>query len=500
MNQDKPNRGRGRPSANRRNFGDDEVQREAREEKRLIASKKRDKKEAPVHSDPTKKEEKHGLIESGKAWISKYFRGMTKTTRGNIEVKLRHDIDLQLYSLYERRLNAWIVSIKTHELTKLACIDMLRPLINVMIGVKLLHANTSNSKAEMIEFRGIERIEIDVPKRLAAVVNNLGKSDANYDNVIRIKSQNLYAKAAFFKAIVDYYGRDVNLWNRNIVGGTGLSFDQLQGFRNKNMRSNAELRYYDLTLDGVRYVNQHGKEAIEWLNDYEFAIEEDGNVKFYARLPKLDPEKMNDFTAIMEWTTKAWQMTKGLNIPDEVFGKVAYAAWLGYMPLHWLKNRKKKFEAVDDRFRGTPYEGLRIGDSLDLWGLHCMDDYFTNDDLTSNLLLLIREYRETVTPIYNQIFKMSKFVPTDYGSPAQIIEGHTMKRTHLLSDDFDVIETVDEKTRVHSRIRVSENEALLGTMLKFNDRVDFTSDYDIAYEGKTSEISTDFVLSDFSVS
>ena len=53
---------------------------------------------------------------------------------------------------YIHSTQLWILDIKTKPRTKLASKQILRPLVNIMMGMKLLHSNMQQNRAMMVEY------------------------------------------------------------------------------------------------------------------------------------------------------------------------------------------------------------------------------------------------------------------------------------------------------------------------------------------------------------
>lgn len=493
-------RGRGRARSGRRNFFDRSVSRDERNKKdsknQQIEAKK-DETPKVIHE-----EKKESLIEKGKAWISKHFNGMTKSERGNIKVELNPRVDFELFSMYESKLhnivsNQFVYS----EQTRKEAEKFLKPFISTLIGIKLLKANTQHNKATMIGYKGISDIDLRAPGNLSAIIDNFGKSDAINDNVIRIKAQNSYIKTRFLNSIVDFCGLDQKYFNSYNFGFTeGIKFTDIKSFRDNHIQKESNLRLYTVDAAGIEMINSLGMEAIEYLNNTDLVIPVD-NSAIYARAPFFNPKRMKDIDYIFEWEANARSFFTRIKHDYASYLDVLGMALVAWLPLRFIQRRKDKMKDIDERFDGTVFANATPDQFLTKLELYPMDVLMSEQQLIDNIITFLGLYKEKYERVYDLAFNMKDFKPTEFGTSAQIVENHQMTSRYLDNSDSygEKVTVVSNRIRTQSKIKMRDDEALLGTIFKFSRKVEMVNNYDINYSNTTQQIRLDYVMKDFKV-
>jgi len=489
--------GRGNPSfRGRRNFFDEEV--EQQEVARVEAKKKqieeKKKEEVPVVDNAKKVE----LIEKGKQWFNKFFGGMKKKERANIQIELNDDLDLELYAAYEQKLSSMTAATYYYSENDIKqAPKFMRAYINILLGMKLLKANTADDKGLMKRFQPLSLLEVKVPKNLGIILDCLGKTDAGMDNVVRIIGQNSSIKTCFFKACVDAAVIDERIVFDNMTWDASVSYDSISTFRKNHILKKSKLKMYSADRSGIQLINERGSEAIDYINKMDITIQVGGH-DFQIRTPYFDPDRGHDINYILDWEKKISGFFTAIKFEPNMYTKVIGYVLLKWLPLRFIQRRNEKFSDLDSIFEDTIFSALKPVEVLTQDDWYCTDDFLTDEMLYDNIIFLVTYYKNHYQRMYEDNFHMVPYSPSEFGNSAQIVTDHGKGKVWLANSEYTTqVEVTKNVKATSSYIRMNEEEAIIGSVFNFNNNVRFKSGYDINLVGTSSQIRNSFITHDF---
>lgn len=504
-------RGRGKRNFNNNNRGgsisrsDDRPTRrrsyEDIEREAIANSAKLETKIEEVKTSPApvvNERKKTSLVSKGQQWFNKFFGGIKRRERGNMQLEFNSDLDLQIYDVYKFRLSNLAFSKNYYEPFHVAFSDdFFRIYLNMIIGMKLLKSNTDTGKVLMKEFQPLVHLDIKVPKNLAALINGIGKTDIPGENVVRIVGQNSIIKGCFFKASVLTAIRDEKRFYNNMIFQQKYTFDELNHWVMENLYQDKILRVYSEDKAGLDLLHSYGTQAIDFINKFDLNVGSDDE-PVYIRVPYLNSKELDNLDAILEWEQKIRKLFTTIKFTGTQYMKTLGYALIGWFPLRFIKQRTKKLSELDVIFKNTIFKDVTTEQILTDQNWTCITDFMSEDELYHNIVTVADYYKSSIEDIYDDIFNMVKYEPTEFGNGSQIciINDHRKGNISFDTKSFQFLQA-DNKVPANVHARITDEEAVLGSIFDFNLGIRVENGFEVRTIGSAKEIRLAYLGHDF---
>lgn len=482
---------------NRRRFDSSETRQEEVNKKNEKAEQIEEVKNTPVPK--VDNEKKENLIEKGKNWFNNFFGGMKRKDRSNIRIEFNQDIDLELIAMYDNKLNSRGTVLNYFDTRDLGDLpDNFRAMTSLLIALKLIVANSDSNKADLDYFTALTKVELRVPKALGLLINHIGKTDIGHDNVARIIGHNSIVKQQLFKTCMLHAALQKDNYNNMSFTGTH-SFEDIKTFVKNHFRKGSTINFYTKDASGTDLIHEFGKRAIDKVNEYNIPIIFNNKEVCKARVPYLNPNKLGKIDEIIKWEQETRTFFTGLKQDLGSHATMLGLALIGWLPQRFIINKSKTLGVLDpDLFQGGVYENVTVDSILKADNWYDINEWMSDKELYDNTINFMNNYKQTTVEILDSMFNLEKFNATEYGSPAQIVTDHGQGNFYFVSDKYEnKIKVVDNVKPTQSLVKLTDEEAVIGSSFKFNNSVTIENNYRIYTVGNSKEARIAYIGKDF---
>jgi len=474
---------------------DEKAKVEARLEQNLQLAKAAETKPKPAN--------KSQIIEDGKELVNKYFKGFQAIVRGDVKVTLDSSFINRVCEPYYEKIDHIVRDVNSDMTDPTQLETIQTEFCNKFVGaadigvaLKLYRSAPDDDKDRLFYYNALHNSQISLPKKVGIIINQVGKTDLKDDHRLRIVGQDLMAKRHLVRGVVRYYRDGVT----GFMNNTTTTYKSLL----ENITTYGKFDgMIDRSSSSVIYIHENVQSLFNKLRDVELTLVDTNGDSCQMSLPPFDfnsatPDQVKKY--LNNGLFKHFGITK--NKP--VYASAACVA-LSQLDLRWLKNPTSTLGAILGGTTGnTDMDGLTINELFSEIGFWDINSYFDDKELNELAIEVIHNWNVAYVPRLKPFIKMENLNFASYGSESQLIEvdENRMSRNNSSWKEYHRryhnigINILVGKANSWVKTKTSEAAAVLGSVVKFNQKVEYVSNFQVGIDGTNRAILKEFLSSD----
>jgi len=444
-------------------------------------------------------------IAAGKEFVSKFFKGFTQKERGNIRVEVDNDLPERITEVYQTRINQITYDKFKHvdqatneeDFEKQQEDDLSRFTsgVSLAMAIKLYKSSTQLEKEKNYDLPVLHSGKCFIPDRIGILLNQLGKTDLDKGNRIRINGQDLAAKRLLVKSI--YYHYDNEELDKFLVNKDHAS-SQLLG-----KIINDEEMFNNMIDDTIRSIDILKKKAF---SEYEKLSNQNLGLKikigehkydFNYRLPKLVDDKKYTIAELVKLVNDPIFLSlEGKEGDNSKWLKILGIITCLAADRKWLRQAEKPIKELNNSFANTAVADITFNDVLIMMRVWNISSFIDKETL-SELGSIVAHDWQTHSLKFSNSIKFREFNFSEFGSDAQLVEiDKSSLKERSLFNDFKA-RIIRDRSKAESRLQMSESGAVLGLATRFVTAVSMKNDFEINFSSRNHDILREFCKADF---
>jgi len=513
---------RGRGSGNRgrsssrtrgggRNYASQSVQNQALQQQQRIEQTLLENQQRSQQAANKPKPDVSGYIEAGKIFVSKFFKGFQQEKRGNIQVTLDDTLPERVSEVYYDRITEMLSELHSQQQPQAQTRLIRRGIkrfaagITLATAIKLYKSSTELEKTANFNLNVLHRAKINIPEKLAVIINQLGKTDLKDDNRIRIENQHMATKRMCIKAICRHYNSaDLAPFLDEMQHTNGLAVAHLY---NNVFGANFN-RMIDNSLKSLSLLRQISKEYFESKQDINFRLNVFSTTRannvlsvdtaFDIKLPHFDFKDADRDRVVQYLANPIFNITAQRHFDwtdHNAVVNVICALTCQIATTAWIRRPATTLGVLDNGFVGTPLENitfLHVMNSIGIWNIN---NFISDSDINELLGDMLHNWNSTSSLVYGRVLKMKEMEFSEFGTDSQMVEisDESISDTQYMQVNRYQLK---KKPKAEVSLKISETGATFGLMSKFITGLKMKSDFVINHDSNNRNILREFLKTD----
>lgn len=424
-------------------------------------------------------------VEKGKEFVSKFFKGFTQPERGNIKVTMSSFIPAKVVAPYTDRIRTYAEYQFQHDPEKFNSFSSkFRGMVEIGLAIKLHRSSTDFEKNLNFRFSSIRNLDIPLPKKMNILLNQLGKTDLMNDNRIRIKNQHLNVKRYLLRGAAFYMGQELDQYlNGSIVHDTVLEMLTEEKKMNRSM---------DISIASLDLLKDIGRKYFEKETNRNFKFKFTSGKAYEFRLPVYDFGDPS-VESITEYFNN--NIFSDFNFDKDTVYKIIASLVFQVAKFHWLKERDKTLAELEPKFKHTIIADYTFREVMTHCSIYLLEEFIDDNVLDDVINLIISRWKSADMVHFGQMFNMEEVKFSEFGSDSQLIEiGEYINKKDHLGYEY---QSIKNRSPVESVLKTSEYGAIMGLMVGYSKKIEFSSKFLVNFDSKNDQILNEFIKSDF---